>query len=126
MHAPAVAFLTLGCPKNEVDSDRMRAAVSGSNYKVIDDAENADVIVVNTCSFIQAATEESIETVMGIAAQWLPERAGRKLVVAGCMPSRYGADLAASMPEVDAFIPVAEQDALLDVLARLTDRKSVV
>lgn len=120
MESPAVAFLTLGCPKNEVDSDKMRAAVAGSNYQVTDDAENADVIVVNTCSFIQAATEESIETVLDIAAQWLPERAGRKLVVAGCMPSRYGADLAVSMPEVDAFLPVAEQSALLDVLERLT------
>lgn len=115
-----VAFLTLGCPKNEVDTDKMRAAVVGSAYTAVDDFDDADVVVVNTCSFIEAATTESIETVLGIASQWLPEKDGRKLVVAGCMPSRYGADLAVSMPEVDAFVPVAEQAALLDVLERLT------
>jgi ribosomal protein S12 methylthiotransferase len=118
--APTVAFLTLGCPKNEVDTDRMRALVAASSYPLIDDAENADVIVVNTCSFIQAATEESIETVLDIAASWLPERPGRHLVVAGCMPSRYGDELSASMPEVDAFLPVAEQGELLELIERLT------
>lgn len=117
---PSVAFLTLGCPKNEVDTDKMRAAVSASSYSTVDDADLADVIVVNTCSFIEAATSESIETVLSIAADWLPQKHGRKLVVAGCMPSRYGADLAASMPEVDAFVPVTEESALLEVLHRLT------
>ena len=117
--APSVFFLTLGCPKNEVDSDRMKAAVLGSAYGIADDPDTADIVVVNTCSFIQDATEESIQTVLDIAQSWLPAREGRKLIVAGCMPSRYGADLAEAMPEVDAFIPVAEEGALLDVLERL-------
>lgn len=115
-----VAFLTLGCPKNEVDTDKMRAAVGGSAYQVVDDFDDADAIVVNTCSFIEAATTESIETVLSIAAEWLPDKADRHILVAGCMPSRYGSDLATSMPEVDAFVPVAEEGALLDVLERLT------
>lgn len=117
---PSVYFLTLGCPKNEVDSDRMKAAVLSSAYGVTEDPDAADVVVVNTCSFIQDAAEESIQTVLGIANSWLPHHSGRRLVVAGCLPSRYGADLAAAMPEVDAFVPVAEESALLEVLERLT------
>jgi ribosomal protein S12 methylthiotransferase len=118
--APSVYFLTLGCPKNEVDTDRMKAAVLGSAFGVAEDPDAADVVVVNTCSFIQDATEESIQTILDVSRSWLPAREGRKLVVAGCMPSRYGADLAESMPEVDAFLPVVQEDALLDVLERLT------
>lgn len=117
---PRIAFLTLGCPKNEVDTDRMRAAVASSPYAVVDEAEDADVLVVNTCSFIEAATEESVSVILEAASSWAPERAGRKLVVAGCMPSRYGADLATAMPEVDAFVPVTDEGAILEVLARLT------
>lgn len=117
---PRITFLTLGCPKNEVDTDRMRAAVASSAYSLVDDAEDADILVVNTCSFIEAATEESVSVVLEAASEWGPAREGRRLVVAGCMPSRYGADLAAAMPEVDAFVPVADEGALLDVVERLT------
>lgn len=118
--SPSVAFLTLGCPKNEVDTDRMRAAVAASAFRVSEEAENADVLVVNTCSFIEAATEESLQTVLAAANEWLPEREGRRLVVAGCMPSRYGTDLAEALPEVDAFVPVNDENAIIDVLERLT------
>ncbi|MBI5230889.1 MAG: 30S ribosomal protein S12 methylthiotransferase RimO [Coriobacteriales bacterium] len=121
---PAVGFITLGCPKNEVDTDRMKAAVTASSYRVVPDLEDADVVVVNTCSFIQDATEESIQTVLDVARGWLPAGEGRRLVVAGCMPSRYGADLAIAMPEVDAFVPVTEEHALLDVLGRLMGMRS--
>ena len=119
-HVPAVAFITLGCPKNEVDTDRMRAAVAASPFGLEDDLDVADIVVVNTCSFIRDATEESVGTVLDIAAQWLPERAGRRIIVAGCMPARYGEELTESMPEVAAFVPVAEEGALVAVLERLT------
>lgn len=116
---PAVAFVTLGCPKNEVDSDRMAASL-GAGFALAERLEDADVAVVNTCSFIQAATEESVAAVLELAEEWKPARAGRMLVVAGCMPSRYGGDLAAAMPEVDAFVPVADEENLARVLAGLT------
>jgi ribosomal protein S12 methylthiotransferase len=119
-HSPAVAFITLGCPKNEVDTDRMRAAVVSSPFRVTDELDAADIIVVNTCSFIRDATEESIATVMDLAAQWLPERDDRRIVVAGCMPARYGEDLSDAIPEVAAFVPVAEEGELLSVLERIT------
>jgi ribosomal protein S12 methylthiotransferase len=117
---PSVAFVTLGCPKNEVDSDRMRASIEGSAFRFVDDPADADVVVVNTCSFIQEATEESIETVMDLVHERAGEREGRKIVVAGCMPSRYGRELETSMPEVDAFLPVADEARLLDLLEGLT------
>jgi len=118
--APSVAFLTLGCPKNEVDTDRMRAAIASSAFPLADDLDDADILVVNTCSFIREATEESISIVLEATSGWMPQREGRRLVVAGCMPSRYGADLAEAMPEVGAFVPVAEEGALLDALERIT------
>jgi len=117
---PAVAFVTLGCPKNEVDTDRMRAAVASSAYGIAQDPDDADVIVVNTCSFIREATEESLAVVLEAAAEWMPAGAGRHLVVTGCMPARYGAELAAELPEVAAFLPVAEESELLATLERLT------
>jgi len=98
----------------------MRAAVASSAYRVATDLDEADVLVVNTCSFIQAATEESVEAVLEATSQWLPERAGRKVVVAGCMPSRYGEDLSEAMPEVDAFLPVSDEAGLLEIVERLT------
>lgn len=119
-HTPSIAFVTLGCPKNEVDSDRMAAAVAGSDFRLVDDVTDADVVVLNTCSFIQAATEESIEHAFELAGMWRPAGEGRKLIVAGCMVSRYGSDLAEAMPEADAFIPVADEHRLLEVVASLT------
>jgi ribosomal protein S12 methylthiotransferase len=116
---PAIAFLTLGCPKNEVDSDRMRASVLASDYRLAEDLDDADVVVLNTCGFITDAVEESVSTALDLA-QWRDEREGRRLVVAGCMVSRYGDDLAAAMPEADAMVSVADEPALLDVLERLT------
>lgn len=119
-HTRRVAFLTLGCPKNEVDTDKMRAAVASSSFDVVEDFDDADVVVVNTCAFIKEATEESVAVVLEMAQEWVPERPNRKLVVAGCMSSRYGDDLRTAIPEVDAFVPVSEQDSLLERLEELT------
>jgi ribosomal protein S12 methylthiotransferase len=117
---PSIAFITLGCPKNEVDTDRMRAAVAGSAYALADEPTDADVMVVNTCSFIREATEESLATVLEVASEWLPLGSERSLIVAGCMPSRYSDGLAAELPEVAAFLPVAEEGALLSAIERIT------
>ncbi|MDO8915229.1 MAG: 30S ribosomal protein S12 methylthiotransferase RimO [Coriobacteriia bacterium] len=114
-----VHILTLGCPKNEVDSDRMAASLAPS-FDLVDDLDAADVAIVNTCSFIREATEESIGTVLGLTGEWKAARPGRFVIVAGCMPARYGDELAASMPEVDAFVPVASEAGLARVVAGLT------
>jgi ribosomal protein S12 methylthiotransferase len=116
---PAVHVVTLGCPKNEVDSDRMAASLA-AGFRLVGEPDEADVVVVNTCAFIREATEESIEVVMSFATGWKAARPGRVLVVAGCMPSRYGDDLVSAMPEADAFVNVADEASIGAVVARLT------
>jgi ribosomal protein S12 methylthiotransferase len=115
-----ICFVTLGCPKNEVDSDVMAAAVEGSAYSVVRAVEDATVVVLNTCAFIQEATEESIATALELANGWRADSSDRRLVVAGCMVSRYGTDLESSLTEADAFMSVADEAELLDTVARLT------
>lgn len=115
---PRVAFVTLGCPKNEVDSDRMAASLTAS-FDLVADIDDAGIVVVNTCAFIREATEESISVVLDVAGEWKAGQDDRILVVTGCMPSRYGDELTTSMPEVDAFVPVTDEGELGRVLARL-------
>jgi ribosomal protein S12 methylthiotransferase len=89
---------TLGCPKNHVDSDKLAGLLVSQGYQVAGSAEEADLVVVNTCAFIEAAREESIETVLELADR---KHKGARLVVTGCMAERYGEELAAALPEVD-------------------------
>lgn len=121
----SVHIVTLGCPKNEVDSDRMAAAVLGSAYTLVDSVPEADVVVVNTCSFIREATEESIDTVLELAGEWKSGASDRRLVVAGCMPSRYGTDLADALTEADLFLPVCDEHLLLQRIEDMTGVASV-
>ncbi|MFT4978088.1 MAG: ribosomal protein S12 methylthiotransferase [Myxococcota bacterium] len=111
-----VHLISLGCPKNRVDSEVMIGKLSqGAEWEFTDDAASADVIIVNTCSFIQPATEESIETVLEMAGH---KKAGscKKLVVTGCMVQRYGASLEGELPEVDHFLGTGEYHRIDDVL----------
>jgi ribosomal protein S12 methylthiotransferase len=96
------------------------AAAMGASFDIADDLDDADVVVVNTCSFIQAATEESIGVVLELTGEWKAARPGRAVIVAGCMPARYGDELAESLPEVDAFVGVADEASIERVVAGLT------
>ena len=89
---------TLGCPKNEVDSDKIIGLLSSDGLVQTDDASSADVVVVNTCAFIEEARRESIDTILALADR---KKNGARLVVTGCMAERYGDELAAELPEVD-------------------------
>ena len=111
-----VAFVTLGCAKNEVDSRDMAALLAQAGYRIADDPERADAIIVNTCSFIQPATEESIEAILDAAALDGVRGGAVPLVVAGCMPARYGDELAAELPEAAAFVPCSREDSIAEVL----------
>lgn len=115
-----VSFITLGCPKNEADTQAMKARVDASNYTLVDDIEQANVVIVNTCSFIQSATEESLETILDVARNWLNLKEDRHLLVAGCMPSRYGEELDAELPEVSAFLNVVDERNICATIERLT------
>jgi ribosomal protein S12 methylthiotransferase len=89
---------TLGCPKNQVDSDKLIGTLLAGGMQPVDDAGRADLVVVNTCAFIESARQESIDTVLALGEQ---RRDGARLVVTGCMAQRYGDELAAALPEVD-------------------------
>jgi len=126
----SVAFVTLGCPKNEVDTAAMKALVAASRYGLCEDPADADVVVVNTCSFITTATEASLETILDLAEQRGDLPAGvdgrdRLLLVAGCLVNRYNADeLSAELPEVDAFVSIEGESDLLRVIEKLTGEEA--
>src|SRR5262245_48863498 len=98
-----IHFLTLGCPKNQVDSELMLGTLTRDGHEVVLDPDAADVLVVNTCAFIGPAKEESIDAILD-AARLKAGRDGRRLVVTGCLAQRYADDLKRSLPEVDAFV----------------------
>ena len=110
------ALITLGCAKNEVDSARMKQALLSAGYRYTDEPAEADAILVNTCSFLESATEESIGVIF--EANDLPRVAAgmAKIAVCGCMPARYGADLADALTEVTCFVPCAEEP---DIVAKI-------
>jgi ribosomal protein S12 methylthiotransferase len=111
-----VHLVSLGCPKNRVDSEVMVGGLLQGGFELVDEPELADVIVVNTCSFIQPATEESIETVLEMA-RLKSEGQCKKLVVTGCMVQRYGTALEEELPEVDHFLGTGEYHRIVEVLS---------
>jgi ribosomal protein S12 methylthiotransferase len=94
-------LVTLGCPKNAVDSDKIAAALGADGCEATDDVTAADLVVVNTCAFIEDARRESIDTVLALADA---RRPGARLVVTGCLAERYGNELADALPEADAVV----------------------
>ncbi|MGB9178672.1 MAG: 30S ribosomal protein S12 methylthiotransferase RimO [Pyrinomonadaceae bacterium] len=98
-----VGFISLGCPKNLVDSEVMMGQLKQEGYEITTDASEADTLVVNTCGFIESAKKESIEAILE-AARLKTEGRATRLIVAGCLVERYRDDLKKEMPEVDAFI----------------------
>lgn len=110
-----VHLVSLGCPKNRVDSEVMVGKLQRGPFTLVDDPAEADVIVVNTCSFIRPATEESIETVLDMS-RYKQEGSCKKLVVTGCMVQRYGASLESELPEVDHFLGTGEYHRIDEIL----------
>jgi ribosomal protein S12 methylthiotransferase len=103
MAGKRVHFLTLGCPKNQVDGEVMLGVLARSGHELVFDPDAADVLVVNTCAFIGPAKEESIDAILD-AARTKAAREGRRLVVTGCLAQRFADDLRTSLPEVDVFV----------------------
>jgi ribosomal protein S12 methylthiotransferase len=108
-----VGFISLGCPKNLVDSEVMMGLLDRGGARLTSRPEEADILVVNTCSFIDTAKQESIDTILEMAAHKTTGRA-QKLIVAGCLVERYGAEIRKSIPEVDAVIGTGELEAILE------------
>jgi len=119
-----VGFISLGCPKNLVDSEVMMGQLKQNGYQITSDASEADTLVVNTCGFIDTAKRESIETILE-AARLKTEGKAQRLVVAGCLVERYRDELKAEMPEVDAFIGTSQINDILSVCDPKTDTRSL-
>ncbi|MED9872520.1 MAG: 30S ribosomal protein S12 methylthiotransferase RimO [Eggerthellaceae bacterium] len=120
-----VAFLTLGCAKNEVDTADMQEALVSAGFDIVNINDPADAIVINTCAFIQPAIEESIDTILEIAGLEEVASGSTKLIVVGCMPSRFGEELIPEFPEVSHFIPCANEDSLVDVVSQALQNPNV-
>lgn len=118
VNGPIIGLLTLGCDKNTVDSEHMMAALVGNGARVTGEVEGSEVVIVNTCGFIEAAKEQSIETIL--EAVQLKEAGGVRAVVAvGCMVQRYQEELQAEIPEVDLFLRL---DELKNLVPELRER----
>ncbi len=100
-----VGMISLGCAKNLIDAEIMLGGVLGQGMEITSDAEEADVLIVNTCAFIDSAKEESIEAILEAhQTRGLRKKPGQKLIVSGCMAQRFSKELVSDLPEVDAFI----------------------
>src|SRR6204780_540406 len=109
---PKVGFVSLGCPKNLVDSEVMMGMLAQAGAELTPNAADADVIVVNTCSFIGTAQQESIDTILEMARHKTGGKA-RRLVVAGCLVERFHDEIRKNIPEVDAVVGTGELEKIL-------------
>ena len=123
--APSVYFETLGCAKNEVDTRDMQEALRASGYRIAETIDDCDAIVVNTCSFIRPAIEESIDAFFELSDAESVRARGIPVIVAGCLPARFGDELSDAMTEAAAFVPCAEEESLPGILASLVQSSAV-
>ncbi len=118
-----VGFVSLGCPKNQLDTEVMLAHVAQAGYTITPEESEADVVIVNTCAFIESAKREAIDNILDVA--WLKEHADLKaLVVTGCLPERYREEILTDMPEVDAVIGVGSIHSIVEAIEAALDKKS--
>jgi len=111
-----VSLVSLGCPKNLVDAEVMLGYLAGEGYEVTTDEREADIIIVNTCSFIKEAKQESIDTILDLADRKHDGRC-RLLIVTGCLPQRYQEELAVELPEVDIFVGTGDYPRIAEIIA---------
>src|SRR5437868_10268106 len=118
---PSLFLLSLGCPKNRVDSEVMLGSLLNEGYRLVEEAKDAEVILINSCAFIGEAKQESIDAMLGEAR--LKERGRCKaLVVAGCLTQRYADVLQQEMPEVDYFVGTSAYPRIAEILRGERDR----
>src|SRR5712672_2588136 len=122
-HGTKVGMISLGCAKNLVDAEIMLGSVLRRGMEITSRAEDADVLVVNTCAFIDSAKEESIEAILEAHQQrGLNKRSDQKLIVSGCMSQRFARELREEMPEVDAFIGLDQVARLGEIVEKILKR----
>lgn len=114
-----IAVVSLGCPKNQVDADVMCHSLLAAGHETVAEEGEADVVIVNTCGFIQSAKEEAIQEILTACAH-KAEKPDLKVVVTGCLAERYRGDIRAEIPEVDAVVSIGSDAAIAQVVGRLT------
>lgn len=112
---PFALFITMGCAKNEVDTRDMQSRLADVGIKTTDDICKCDIVIVNTCSFIQSAVEESIDAVLDVINDDRIFKNRIPVIVAGCMPSRYGKELENEIPEAASFVPCSMEDDIAEI-----------
>src|SRR5215472_1826635 len=115
-----IGFVSLGCPKNLVDGEVMLGFAQQAGHEITPVASDADVIVVNTCAFIDNAKQESIDAILEMAQQKRDGRCSR-LVVTGCLAERYREELRKEIPEIDALLGTGELPGIVDAIVPMTD-----
>ena len=123
MSHPPVYLVSLGCAKNLVDSQVMLGALLKAHYPVASLPSQAEIIIINTCAFINAAKEEALETIFALA-QYKKSGSCNYLIVSVCLPQRYGKSLAKLLPEVDVFIGTGEFYRVREVIESLRETKA--
>lgn len=121
-------FISLGCSKNLVDTEVMLGILAKNNIEITAEPAKADILIVNTCTFIQSAKEESITTILNMA-EYKQEGKGkcRSLIIAGCMGQRYGQELLEEFPEVDAIVGTGAWSRIMEAVeATIQERKRVL
>ncbi|HQZ96619.1 MAG TPA: 30S ribosomal protein S12 methylthiotransferase RimO [Pyrinomonadaceae bacterium] len=119
-----VGFVSLGCPKNLVDSEVMMGQLAAAGYEITNNADEADTVVVNTCGFIESAKQESIDTILE-ATRWKSDGAASRIIVAGCLVERYRDELMKELPEVDAFIGTSQIGEILNAADETFDSRQL-
>lgn len=115
---PRIGFISLGCPKNQVDTERMLYDVMQAGYPITPEESVADIVIINTCAFIQQAQKEAIDNILDVA--WLKEHGHlRGIIVTGCLPQRYGEEVMKELPEVDAVLGVGSVHQIVPAIRAL-------
>jgi len=117
-----IHLTTLGCPKNQVDSELMLGRLTEAGFPIVERAEEAECLIVNTCAFIDRAREESVNTILELA-RLKKDGACRALIVTGCLTQRYGADILKEMPEVDSILGTSGLERIVDLVRQAANRQ---
>src|SRR4026209_1945032 len=118
-----VGLISLGCAKNLVDAEIMLGSLMKAGMEITNDATEADVVIVNTCSFIDAAQEESVDTILQSAEVREANNRGQGLVVSGCLPQRFRDELPKLLPEVDAFMGIDQVGEAARIVRQALERR---
>ncbi|HOL79105.1 MAG TPA: 30S ribosomal protein S12 methylthiotransferase RimO, partial [Clostridiales bacterium] len=119
-----VGFISLGCPKNRVDSEMMLARLNNAGFEIIDEIDYADIIIINTCAFIEDAKKEAIENILEMA-QLKESGLVRKIIVTGCLAERYQEEILKEMPEVDGVIGLGGNGDIVELCKRVLEGETV-